>query len=284
MEINRYKNYDEFLAELTLRLNHYSDKRNFKFLFIVDNIKEDHNSLNILKCRFNSNFKFLFTTKQPTIIQKYESIKLETFNEEKCFELIQKHKIFNRAENEAQWIEILKLMGVQAKVEVLPLKLNKLLAMMRERPSLKGDKIKKFLEAYEMNLFDHVTSECPFAFQILTLFSYLNENNISIELIKSFFDTTPEDDLKKALEYLVRNSEIILNEQGDYNIHELTQIDVTETNKNKVDNDVFLNKIVTCLKSLENEIKLESSIIDFNKSNKKLYFHYNSRYHVGNLT
>ena len=187
-----YKHSQDFLTELVVRLNEYAIKRDFKFLFVIDDAKEGHDSLGLLKCGFNANFKILYTTKSPEIGFNCKKLMLESFDEDKCLDLIRHRGIFDRT-NKAEWIEIFKLMGAQNKVAVLPLKLCKLVEMARER-HWKGDRIKKYLASNMENLFDIVKKEMPLAFEILTLFSYLNGANISSELVKSFFKGSQIDD------------------------------------------------------------------------------------------
>ena len=255
MQRDKYKDEQEFLTELVKRLNYYAVSNQFMFLFIIDNVNENKVPLSLLKCGFNKNFKFLFTTKSPKICPTYGSMELEPFDEKKCLELIKQRGIFDRATNETEWIEILKLLGSKDKVAVLPLKLNKLAEMTREL-HWKANRIREFLQTYKENLFGLVKTEMPFAFDVLTLFSYLKESNISEELIKSYFSDKSTEEIEKALDYLLRSSEIILNAKGDFDIHELTQEEVFEENSNTKD-EAILDRIVNCLEDLLKKDNIE---------------------------
>ena len=74
----------------------------------------------------------------------------------------------------------------------------------------------------------------------------------------------------------MNNSEIELNDQGYYNIHELTQTEVAEANKfsPQIANvNEILEKIVTCLDQLIDMNKLEQNSQELSKQAENLYFH-----------
>ena len=167
--------------------------------------------------------------------------------------------------DENQWKEILKLIGIENCV--LPLKLVKLVSKVKNETLWRFKEIKNYLlDTIEHNylLFK---AENPLAFEILSYTAYFNVKNISFEFIRTILKNKSRDDLEDALDYLVKNSELVFDCQtGNFCVHELTQNEIKQANKNTSEEDLIADKDLNILieeeKLNSNFYRLDSAVED----------------------
>jgi tetratricopeptide (TPR) repeat protein len=284
MEIIKPK-INKNIKDYKLNVNFFIDN------LIYDEKNESLNDFQYLIFGFDFDIKFLITTKDQTIINKLNKkqksylFALDAFSENVCLEYINRklnenHKRTIKKEN---WIKIFGLMSSKTEKQILPNHLNKLIAKLNEKKFWGFNELKIYLENEMENRFYLLKQEKPKAFETLCYFAFLNEDTISLNLIheliidKNLNDKQlekKENELSENLDYLIRNSEIIINFNGDYSIHETTQLEILKTfDKDAKKETAYLNKIVEILDELIDYEKIDNNKKRIDKELEELFSH-----------
>jgi tetratricopeptide (TPR) repeat protein len=284
MEIIKPK-INKNIKDYKLNVNFFIDN------LIYDEKNESLNDFQYLIFGFDFDIKFLITTKDQTIINKLNKkqksylFALDAFSENVCLEYINRklnenHKRTIKKEN---WIKIFGLMSSKTEKQILPNHLNKLIAKLNEKKFWGFNELKIYLENEMENSFYLLKQEKPKAFETLCYFAFLNEDTISLNLIheliidKNLNDKQLEkkkNELSENLDYLIQNSEIIINFNGDYSIHETTQLEILKTfEKDAKKETVYLNKIVEILDELIDYEKIDMNKKRIDKELEELFSH-----------
>jgi tetratricopeptide (TPR) repeat protein len=300
LKIENHENleFSKLIELIKPRINKNIKDYNLNVNFFIDNLiyDEQNESLNdfqYLIFGFDFDIKFLITTKDQTIINKLNKkqksylFALGAFSENVCLEYINRklnenHKRKIKKEN---WINIFELMSSKEERQILPIHLDKLIAKLNA-PTNKFwgfNQLKIYLENEMENSFYLLKQEKPKAFETLCYFAFLNEDTISLNLIheliidKNLNDKQleiKENELSENLDYLIQNSEILINFNGDYSIHETTQLEILKTfNKDAKKETFYLNKIVEILDELIDYEKIEKNKKRIDKELEELFSH-----------
>jgi tetratricopeptide (TPR) repeat protein len=275
---------EDLIEKVKNKLNRYTIENNLELFIFIDNLiynekDETLNDYQYLINNFNSNIKFLITTKNQTILDElneHKSIKIELkiFNREDCFKFIDKNlnKIQHNNFKQEYWEKIFNLMNpLNGGNGILPIRLDKLISKINEKRTWDYKRVENYINNNEENSFELMKQENPKAFVILSYLAFLKGDSISLKLITNLFvdDTLNEkqkeiieDELNDSLKFLENNSEIMIYDKT-YSIHETTQIDVL---RNIPDQLEFKNKIMKILDNLidydakeNNKFKLEEN-------------------------
>jgi len=254
---------EELFRKIKVALN----KLNRNILFVIDNLIYDlnehtKNDFDYLLTNFDSNVKFLITTKNQLISkelshEKYEEIELNAFNQDVCINFIdQKLNIVHK--NILKKEEWNKLLQDHIYLQ-LPIYLDKLVSRVNRKQRESFQNIKKYLQNEEKEKFGTLKKENPCAYKILKYLSFLNRKTISYDFISCLMikkelndgeKQTEEESINESLNYLIEISEISINDNGlFYKIHETTQDDIISTMSKDIQK-VYLEKIVSILNEL----------------------------------
>ena len=249
---------EDFIKKVKCKIDYYTEETKLKFLFVLDNVKESDECLKALSFDLNKNSEIMVTTKYPHFKNHYFKMvpmQLEPFDDTNCLHLLTNQHVHNNlAPND--WHEIFRLLSTKNKISVLPIRLVKLLSVINEHPLWEFNEIREHIVNKAGNIYGWLKSECGKAFELLSYFSFLNGFNINSQLIKSIFSDWSPSDLELALNFLLKNSEIVKNLDGGFTIHESTQCDV----KCEIpsEHDPLLDKIVLSLNILMKEENLKN--------------------------
>jgi Tfp pilus assembly protein PilF/energy-coupling factor transporter ATP-binding protein EcfA2 len=263
--------------ELFRRLKFTLNKLNRNILFVIDNLiydlnKNINNDFDYLLTNFDSNVKFLITTKNQLICkqlshEKYKEIELNAFNQDESINFINEklNKVHKNKHKKDEWIKLLQDYNYLR----LPIYLDKLISRVNTKQRWSFENIKKYLKDEEKGKFGTLKKENPYAYEILKYLSFLKNNKISYDFIcylikKESNDEekqTEEDLINESLNYLIENSEISINDDGlFYNIHETTQNDIITTMNEDIQK-IYIEKIISALNELiSDEILLKNKI------------------------
>jgi tetratricopeptide (TPR) repeat protein len=258
------------------------NKLNRNILFVIDNLIYDlneniKNDFDYLLTNFDSNVKFLITTKNQNISkelsnEKYDEIELKAFDPDVCINFIDQklNKVHKNIHKKDEWIKLL-----QDYIYLrLPIYLDKLISRVNTKQRWSFENIKKYLQDEEKEKFGTLKKENPHAYEILKYLSFLNRNIISYDFIcylmlkKESNDEekqTGENLINESLNYLIENSEISINDEGSfYTIHETTQDDIMKTIRKEIEK-VYIEKIINALNELISDDLLEKNKIRIDK-------------------
>jgi tetratricopeptide (TPR) repeat protein len=274
LKIDNKLESEELFGIIKVTLN----KMNRNILFVIDNLiydlnKNTKNDFDYLLNNFDSNVKFLITTKNQLICkqlshEKYKEIELNAFNQDESINFINEklNKVHKNKHKKDEWIKLLQDYNYLR----LPIYLDKLISRINRKQRESFENIEKYLQDKEKEKFGKLKKENPYAYEILKYLSFLNKKRISYDFIcylmikKESNDEekqTEEDLINESLNYLIENSEISINDDGlFYNIHETTQNDI-QTTMSEVIQKEYLEKIISALNELiSNDLLLKNKI------------------------
>jgi tetratricopeptide (TPR) repeat protein len=278
LKIDNKLESEELFRIIKVHLN----KLNRNILFVIDNLIYDlnehtKNDFNYLLTNFDSNVKFIITTKNQNISKKLshekcEEIELNAFDQDVCINFIDEklNKVHKNKLQKEEWIKLL-----QDYIYLrLPIYLNKLLSRINRKQRESFENIKKYLQDEEKEKFGTLKNENPYAYEILKYLSYLNRNRISYDFICNLIKKKESNDEEKekeeelinaSLNYLIETSEISINDDGSfYNIHETTQDDIKKTISEDIEKE-YLEKIFNVLNEIISDELLEKNKIKIDK-------------------
>jgi len=287
INISNKTSFEELIKTIKMNLNKFAQENKKNIMFFIDNLvyESEDESLNEFHHLINGfdtkNIKLLVTTKDQSIINKlnkehsYEKVPLDLFTLQDCLDFIDIkldkdsiHKAFSKTE----WKDLFKIISLKTdKILLLPIDLNKLLAKLNEEGQFwKKDEIKKYLEKEIETKYKLLKEQNKNAHRILCYLGFLNEDTISKYLIyKLLINEIDKNDLINGIDYLIRNSEIIINDNGYYTIHETTQLGIINS-LGEQQKYVYLNRIIETLDKLidqenikENKRKLDNKIKEY---------------------
>ena len=248
IDLNEKIQPEELFRRIKSKLNQFSS---LNLLFIIDNlINETEDSLNDYKYLIfglNSNIKFLIVTKDQTINTKLNKhsckiIELDFFNLNTCFEFIEKKLNENHKSiiKEKDWMEIFTTMSEREDVKIKAIWLDKLVSTLNQEYLWELSDIKEYLKKESVRCYDLMKEKYPKAYKILCYLAFLNEDSISINVIKKILideNLNEEEifiikqDLNEGLKYLIQNSEISIKSTGGFSIKETTQLELLKSIK-----------------------------------------------------
>jgi hypothetical protein len=267
---------EELFRIIKVNLN----KLNQNLLFVIDNLVYDLNENKNVKndfdyflTNFDSNVKFLITTKNQMIAKqlshsKYAEIELNAFTQNESINFIDEklNKVHKNILKKEEWIKLLQdYIYLQ-----LPIYLNKLISRINRKQRESFENIRIYLQNEEKEKFISLKKENPHEYEILKYLSFLNRKTISYDFICYLMikkesnneeKQIAEDLINKSLNYLIENSEISINDDGlFYRMHETTQDDIISTISEDIDKE-HLEKIIYSLNELISKDFLEESLI-----------------------
>jgi len=300
IDISQYSKLTDLIEIIKNKINQYCKEKSFMFFIdglIYDADNELKNDYQYLIYGFNENIKFLITTKDQTILSKLgkghksDLVTLNGFDTKDCTKYINKKlNIHHKKEiSDDNWKEIFQMMSSKTdkNKKILPIHLNKLISKLNGNnglgTSITFNELKIFLENELKNSFYLLKQENKIAFEILCYFGFLNEEGISRNLIyKLMIDQNlnqkqkelKENKLDDSLNYLIDNSEILANKDGDFSIHETTQMEILKTfEKNEKKEHKYLNKILEVLNNLMSNEKLDETNVKMSNRLEALFNH-----------
>ncbi len=292
IDISQYSKFTDLIEIIKTKINKYCKEKNV--LFLVDGlIYDSDNDYQYLIFGFDENVKFLITTKDQTITinlnRQHKSIliQLDAFNQNDCNEYINR-KLNNHHKKEISadnWKEIFQMMSSKTDKKLLPIHLDKLISKLNGNNERfwKFKQLKIYLENELESSFYLLKQENLKAFEVLCFFGFLYEDGISLDLIHELVidqnlnekqKDLKENELSECLDYLIRNSEIQINNDGDYLIHETTQMEILKTfEKREKEENKYLNKILIVLDNLMSDDKINENKLKMNDELEALFNH-----------
>ncbi len=280
--------FEELAENIKLKLN-----KEINIIFFIDNLKYDakDESLNDFKyliSGFESNIKFLITTRDQNILSKINTvhpstqISLDVFNQKDCLEYMNKKlkqdSIHRSILKDQNWNELFHIMSVKTENKITPIHLDKLISKLNlDGQNWNYNEIKIYLENEIENSFYLLKQENMKAFEIMCFFAFLNEECISFKLIHNLIIDQKlnlneqqlinrENDLKESIDYLIRNSEIQKVDEEKFSIYEAIQTEILKTFEKRENQEIkYLNRIVQVLDELidENTFKLDNKLDEY---------------------
>jgi tetratricopeptide (TPR) repeat protein len=274
------------------------NKLNRNTLFVIDNLIYDlnensKNDFDYLLNNFESNVKFLITTKNQQIPkelshERYKAIELKVFDQNVCINFIDEklnivHKNILKKE---EWTKLLQ----DYRYLQLPIYLNKLISRINRKQRESFENIKKYLQNEKKEKFGTLKKENPYAYKILKYLSFLNRKTISYNFIgylminKELNDDkkqTEEESIDESINYLIENSEISINDDGlFYKIHETTQADIMSTMSEDIQKE-NLEKIIRALNDTisddlleKNKIRIDKELYEYKEHSENVFMFY----------
>ena len=240
------KNVFEFINNLTNEINKFAQEKMITFLFIIDNVTEKDLLVKKFVCGLGKRSKILITTKYTNFNESFFTLVLTPFDFVDFNEMLEKKDSISLTNSEK---EVFASMGFKRGMKVSPLKLNRVLTRLKKNGnSWKFENVRSLLEREE-NRFRLIKNEFSLSFEVLNILAYLNGQNVSFELLKSIF-ISENDDLIRALDYLVKHGEICVNQRGEYSINEISQYEFKKLAHFSVSIEDLFERIVLALNSL----------------------------------
>jgi tetratricopeptide (TPR) repeat protein len=245
----------DFLNDLKTEINKFTIENKLRFLFIIDNVTEKDLLVKRFISGLSENCKIILTTKYTNLNENYFTLTLQPFDFNDFTEILQKRDSITLSAPEK---EVFASMGFKKGMKVSPLKLNRLLIRLKKNGnSWKFENMRSLLEREE-NRFRLIKNEFPIAFECLNVLAYLSGQSVPFELLRAIF-IGPNDDLIRALDYLVKHAEISVNQRGYYSINETSQYEFKRLAHFGVSIEDLFDKIVLALNSLIFEDDLVNS-------------------------
>ena len=219
-----------YVDQVKQGINNYVPKTNKRLLFILNSVasKRDE-ALAQLSYDFDKrHVKFLVTTKLENVSPHFEQIPVLAFDIATCLDYVRQRNMTIMNLTEEEWIDIFKLIGSPDKKNsdlfVLPLDLEKLLRKIETESDWTYKEIRIYLENERDNNYSIMKHECPLAYDLLSHLAYLNEGNISFELIRSIFIDKTKEEFDEALKYLTNTCVVkMVNIEQDCSLHEVSK-------------------------------------------------------------
>ena len=246
---------EDYFHGLKTRLKQMSAENNLEFLFIIDNVDESQLGMTL---RFvddvnDDRIKFILTTKCAHLNDGYHTFILNSFGMDDLAELTKNKSIHLSPEEKAAFSSTL----FKQDAKVLPLKLDRLLTRVKKSGHTHKVEHTKSLLEKDDHRFRLIKNECSLAFEVLNYLAFLCGEYVSYDLLKSLLISSQED-LTKALDYLVRNLEVFVNQRGEYSMNESAQSEFRKHAIFASNIEDLFEKIVMSLNSLlcEEDIKV----------------------------
>jgi tetratricopeptide (TPR) repeat protein len=291
INISNKTSFEELIKKIKINLNKFTIKNKKNIMFFIDNLvyESKDESLNEFQHLINGfeskNIKFLITTKDQSIISKlnkehsYEKVPLDLFTLQDCLDFIDIkldkdsiHKAFLKTE----WEDLFKIISLKTdKILLLPIDLNKFLSKLNEEGQFwNKNEIEKYLENEIKTKYKLLKEQNKNAHRILCYLGFLNEDTISKYLIYKLLinNDIDQNDLINGIDYLIRNSEISINENGYYTIHETTQLGIINSLEEQ-QKYVYLNRIIETLDKLIDQENIKENNRKLNNKIKEYFDH-----------
>ncbi len=258
------------------RLNSYPRKE--RYLFILDNVNNEKD-IEDLVSGFNKNIDFLLTTRNEFIQindeQNFEKLTLKNFIREEALTFIHKCvriKLTNQW-NDTDWKDIVESLESSKTMTISPYKLNRLISVLNEHMHWSPADIKEYISREKEEKFYLVKTECPEAYTLLSYLTYLDEKSINLELIRTILIDSHPDEVASAINYLMRNGELVQTDSNCFRVHELSQFHMAAAiNKNLTFNkNEIVNAIVLAINNLFVAKYIEDSKMNMSKKTEILF-------------